>query len=314
MSPRALVADPTHPDTMRWDVVAEPDSGPHELVLEVRHASLNHGDLNDAVSGRIPPGDVLGSDIAGIVSRPARDGSGPEEGVRVVALARGGFAERVAVNVESVAVVPDGLDLASAAALPVAGLAALRTIRSGGSLLGRRVLVTGASGGVGSFAIQLAAASGAHVIASVGHPERARGLTALGAREVVIGLEGIDEPVDLVIDGVGGPTLVRAWHLLAPGGTLQSVGWASAQPATFQPYATVGPAKTLASYLTEGPAGEDLGTLARLALGGLLSVRIGWQGSWDRVTEAADALRGRRLDGKAILDVGPAADGAARID
>lgn len=199
--------------------------------------------------------------------------------------------------------VPESVDLALAAALPVAGLAALRTLRACGSLLGRRVLITGASGGVGTFAVQLAAAAGAYVIASVGSVERAAGLRETGADEVVVGLEGIDQPVDAVLDSVGGPQMVAAWNLLAEGGHLQSIGWTSGEPAVLPPYATVGPAKSLSSYLTLGDAGADLATLMRLVDRRLLDVQIGWRGSWERFAEATDALRGRRVRGKAILDV-----------
>ncbi|GIF64159.1 oxidoreductase [Asanoa ishikariensis] len=272
-------------------------------MIEVHHASLNHGDLNDARSGRIPPGGVLGSDIAGVVVRAATDGTGPREGVRVVALAQGAFAERVAVDAASVATVPASVDLSVAAALPVAGLAPLRTLRACGSLLGKRVLVTGASGGVGSFAIQLAAAAGAHVIASVGSVERGAGPREAGADEVVVGLKGIDTPVDVVLDNVGGPQLVQAWSLLAPGGSLQSIGWTSGEPAVFAPYATVGPQKALSSYLTTGDAGSDLQTLVHLVETRVLTVRIGWRGSWDRFAEATEAMRQRRVNGKAVLDV-----------
>jgi NADPH:quinone reductase-like Zn-dependent oxidoreductase len=302
MSNRALVADPDHPVTMRPAEVADPSPSDAQVVIEVHHASLNHGDLNDAVSGRLEPGDVLGSDIAGIVVQAAADGSGPALGSRVVALAVGGFAQRVAVDSDSVAVVPDDLDLVLAAGLPVAGLAALRTLRAGGSSLGKRVLVTGASGGVGTFAVQLAAASGAHVIAAVGSPERGDGLKELGANEVVVGLDDLD-PVDLVIESVGGPLMTQAWALLAPGGSLQSVGWTSGEPALLPPYATVGPVKSLSSYLTLGPAGKDLADLVGLAVAGRLTVRVGWRGDWGRIEEATKALRDRKVHGKAILDV-----------
>jgi len=67
------------------------------------------------------------------------------------------------------------------------------------------------------------------VIASVGSTERGRDLAELGADEVVVGLEGIDQPVDVVLDNVGGPQMVAAWNLLAPGGSLQSIGWTSGQ-------------------------------------------------------------------------------------
>ena len=175
--------------------------------------SLNRGDLNDARSGRVPAGEVLGSDVAGVVVRAARAG-GPPVGTRVVALASGAFAQRVAVDVAALAEVPDGVDLAAAAALPVAGVAAIQALRAGTletPVKGARVLVTGATGGVGRFAVQLAAFGGAHVIAVTGNPGRAAELRGLGADQVVTELSQIDEPVDLVLDNVGGPQLVAAW-------------------------------------------------------------------------------------------------------
>ncbi|WP_323187411.1 zinc-binding dehydrogenase [Streptomyces sp. NBC_00183] len=166
-----------------------------------------------------------------------------------------------------------------------------------------RVLVTGASGGVGRFAVQLAARAGAHVIASVGSAARGEGLAEAGANEVLIGLDGLQRPVDVVIDSVGGPQLVAAWNLLSPGGSVQSVGWTSGEPAVFPPYATVGPAKSLTSFVIEGGVGADLAVLTELAAEGFLTVEIGWQGSWDRFDEASKALRGRRVSGKAVLAV-----------
>jgi NADPH2:quinone reductase len=236
VSIRALIVDPSAPEALRLAAVAEPQAGPSQVVIDVRHVSLNYGDLNDARSGRVPAGAVLGSDAAGVVVQAAADG-GPGVGARVVALAPGAFAERAAVDAGAVAEVPPSVDLAEAATLPVAGLAALR----------RRVLITGASGGVGRFAVQLAARAGAHVIASVGSLARGEGLDEAGAEEVVVGLEGLDQPVDVVLDNVGGPRLVEAWHLLAPGGNLQSIGWTSGEPAVFDPYSTVGPAKSLST-------------------------------------------------------------------
>jgi hypothetical protein len=84
---------------------------------------------------------------------------------------------------------------------------------------------------------------------------------------------------------------------------VQSVGWTSGEPAVFPPYATVGPAKSLTSFVIEGDAGADLAELAGLAARGALAVEVGWQGSWERFAEAAEALRGRRVPGKAVLRV-----------
>jgi len=304
---RALIVDPSAPAALRLAEVSEPVAGPSQVLLEVHHASLNHGDLNDARSGRVAPGAVLGSDAAGVVAQAAADGSGPAAGTRVVALAPGAFAQRSAVAVGALAEVPPSVDLAEAAALPVAGVAALRALRAAGAVLGKRVLVTGASGGVGRFAVRLAAHAGAYVIASVGSVARGEGLAEAGADEVVVGLDGLDQPVEVVLDNVGGAQLVAAWELLAPGGSLQSIGWAAGEPAVFPPYSTVGPPKSLTSFLNQGEAGGELATLVRLVAAGRLAVEVGWRGSWERAAEAAEALRGRRVRGKAVLDVRSAA-------
>lgn len=301
MSVRALVVDPSAPAAVRLAGVPDPVPGPGQVLVDVSHASLNYGDLNDARSGRVPVGAVLGSDAAGVVVRAAADGTGPAVGTRVVALTSGAFAERAAVDVGALAEVPKGLDLAKAVALPVAGVAALRSLRAAELGSDKRVLVTGASGGVGRFAVQLAARAGAYVIASVGSTASGEGLADFGADEVLIGLDGLEQPVDVVIDSVGGPQLVAAWNLLAPGGSVQSVGWTSGEPAVFPPYATVGPAKSLTSFVIEGDAGPDLAVLTELAAEGALTVEIGWQGPWDHFAEAAEALRGRRVSGKAVL-------------
>jgi len=292
---------------MRLADVPEPAVRPNQVLIDVHWASLNHGDLNDARSGRLPPGAVIGSDAAGVVAASAADGGGPQPGNQVVALTQGAFAERTAVDVRALAEIPPGVDMVEAAALPVAGLAALRALNAAGPLLGKRVLVTGASGGVGRFAVQLAAHAGAQVIASVGSVARGEGLAEGGADRVLVGLEGLDEPVDVVLDSVGGPQMVAAWQLLAPGGNLQSIGWTSGESAVFPPYSTVGPAKSLSSFLNEGEADADLSTLLSLVSEGLLSIEIGWRGRWDLIADATEALRERRVSGKAVLDLRPAA-------
>ncbi|GII65226.1 oxidoreductase [Sphaerisporangium krabiense] len=282
--------------------VPDPRPRPDQAVIEMRHASVNHGDLRTEVR---PPGTVLGVDGSGVVVRAAADGSGPAVGTRVAAFVVGAWARRVAVPTGDLAEVPASVDLADAAAVPAAGLTALRTLRAGRLLPGKRVLITGASGGVGRMAVQLAALGGAHVIASVGSEARGAGLRELGADEVVTGLDGIGEPVDLVLENVGGPHLVTAWHLLAPGGDLQSIGWASGEPAVLPPYATfsLGPAKTLSSFGDITASATDLTTLLTLLAQGELRPEVSLRVSWHQVTEATQALSARRITGKAVLDV-----------
>ncbi|WP_199742365.1 zinc-binding dehydrogenase [Streptomyces triticirhizae] len=299
---RAIVVDPAAPGSLRLDTAPEPAPAAGQLLLDVRHFSLNRGEV--AAAGGRPAGAVHGYDAAGVVARAAADGTGPAVGARVVAFGPGAWAERMAVATTAVAEVPEGVGLAEAAALPMAGLTALRTVRSR-SVLGRRVLVTGASGGVGRYAVRLAALGGAEVIASVGSPARGEGLEALGADRVVVGLDGVDAPLDLVIDTVGGPQLVAAWDLLAPGGELRTVGAASGEPATFAPASlfSLGPPKVMSTFGDVSEPGPDLATLLRFVAAGRLSPEVGWRGSWEAVAEAAEALLARRIVGKAVLEV-----------
>lgn len=97
-----------------------------------------------------------------------------------------GWAERAAAPTARVGLLPDNVSFGAGASLGVAGLTALRALRVGGSLLGARVLVTGASGGVGRFAVQLASLGGAEVTTVAGSQERARGLEDLGADNIVV--------------------------------------------------------------------------------------------------------------------------------
>jgi NADPH:quinone reductase-like Zn-dependent oxidoreductase len=300
---RALVVDHSVPGHVRLGEAPEPAPGPSDVVIEVKAASLNYGELSYARSAE--EGTVLGWDTAGVVVQAASDGSGPAVGARVVGFAvSGGWAERRAIAGADVAVVPDSVDFGAAAALPVAGGTALRALRRLGFIAGERVLVTGASGGVGRFAVQIAALAGAHVIASVGSPARGEGLAGLGAAEVVVGLEGVEEPLFGVIDNVGGPQLVQAFGLLGEGGMIQSIGGTSGEPAVFPPYSTVGLRRTIESFdNTLGDLGKHLTYLLRWLADGKLDPQIGWRGDWSRVGEAVELLFARKLPGKAVLEI-----------
>ncbi|MET0132262.1 MAG: zinc-binding dehydrogenase [Kibdelosporangium sp.] len=295
---RALVTTPDTKFGLALREAPDPVPAPGQVVVEVKHASLNYGDVGYAPT--LPEGIVQGWDAAGVVVRAAADGTGPAVGARVVTRGdNGAWAEKRVVDTDDLAVVPDEVDLAVAATLPVAAVSALRALRDSGVLSGKRVLVTGAAGGVGRYAVQLAAMEGAHVVAS---SRRGEGLAEFGAKEVVSTLDDV-EPVDIVLDNVGGPTLVRAWELLKPGGVLQSIGWTSLAPATFPPYATVGPAKSLRAFQVGGGFGKDLEYLVGLVVAGKLTVDVGWQGSWREFDDAAAALVGRQVTGKAVIDI-----------
>ncbi|MFC3499725.1 zinc-binding dehydrogenase [Micromonospora krabiensis] len=300
---RAIVAAPDTGPRWRLADVAEPVPRADQVLVEVEHVSVNHGEVRHVAAW--PAGAVLGHDAVGRVLRAAASGTGPRVGDRVVALGPGAWAQRAAFDVDAVAVLPSGLDGAALAALPTVGLTALRALRSSGPLLASRVLVTGASGGVGRIAVQLARRGGARVIAVVGAPERADGLAELGADEVVVGVEAVAGPVDVVVETLGGGHLSAAWRLLSPGGVLHSIGWASGDPATFPVNSTFAPgaARSLRSAGDASAPGADLALLVDLVRTGALHVPVGWHGSWRRLDDAAGALLSRRVLGKVLLDV-----------
>lgn len=307
---KALVAAPAADGGVELLDVAEPDPISDQAIVDVRAVSLNRGEctaLRHAQDGWRP-----GWDLAGIVTRPAEDGTGPREGARVVGWVNGGaWAERAAVRTAHLAEIPDDLSLELASTLPVAGLTAVGVLSVTGSLLGRRVAVTGAAGGVGRFAVQLAHMAGAHVTAIVGRPERGEGLAELGADQVVVGLAPEGEPFDMILESAGGDSLAAAISRAAPEATIVSFGNSSGEPATFDPrvfYRKGSP--TMLGYLVtyelvHGRIGTSrLAALASLLAEGRIASRIDLEVPWERAAEAIDALMSRRISGKAVLTIG----------
>lgn len=302
---RALVHDPAAPHGLRLGDSPDPQPGPSQALVQVSAVSLNFGEVA-FLADHARPGDVSGWDAAGTVVTPAADNSGPPAGARVVTFGwSGAWAEQRAVDAGELAVLPDEVNFAEAAALPVAGVTALRAIRGLGAVLGRTVLISGASGGVGRFAVQLASRAGARVVASVGSPERGEGLVELGADQVVVGLDGVEGPVDFAIDNVGGQLLADILGLLAPRGHVMSVGMASLQPTTvdFERLRNVAGGARVEAFFVGPNFGPDLDYLVSLLRDGGLDPQIGWRGPWDRVDDAVEALRSRRVAGKAVLEV-----------
>lgn len=135
----ALVNTPDGSEPVEMCEVEEPSPAPDEALVEVRAFSLNRGELSLFESR--PEGWRPGQDVSGVVAGEAADGSGPGAGTRVVAVVDGaGWAERVAAPTARIASLPDDVGFTEAATLPIAGLTALRALRFGGSLLGRRGL------------------------------------------------------------------------------------------------------------------------------------------------------------------------------
>jgi NADPH:quinone reductase len=303
----AFVPAPDAPGRIVLANVPEPAAGADEALVIVEAYSVNRGELFLLEAPR--EGWRPGQDVAGHVERTAADGSGPAQGTRVVAhVPAGGWAPLVAAPTNALAMLPDTVAVTEAATLGVAGLTALRLLRMAGSVAGSRVLLTGASGGLGHFVVELAAAQGALVTAVSSSAQRGERLLALGAAQLVTDVEAAEGPFDLVLESVGGSSLEVAASRLAPRGTLLWFGQASRRPAsldffalvTAAPYATIMPF----SYWRSGASdADDLATLVRLVAGGRLHPEIGRQADWHETPAALVALRERRVRGNAVLTI-----------
>jgi NADPH:quinone reductase-like Zn-dependent oxidoreductase len=288
--------------------VAEPEPKPHEAVVEVAAFSPNRGET--FLLERPRDGWRPGKDIAGTVTREAADGTGPRLGQRVVGHPdQDGWAERVAVPTDRLVPLPDTIDLVVAAALPLAGLTALRLLRVAGSTASRRVLLTGASGGVGHYVVELAAAQGAWVTAVSATAERGERLLALGAADVVATVEDSVGPFDVGIDSVGGSSTPAVWHKLTQYGTLIWCGQASRTPPQLDFFdwegATSGTIRRFHYLESDVSVAADLETLVRLVSTDRLHPEIGSVESWENIDGVIEALTARRIRGNAVLTVKP---------
>lgn len=234
---RAILPTDPHTPTPRVGDLPDPVPGQGEILVAIEAAGINHADLHQ-LRGTYPPppgeSDVPGLECAGIVLE-GEMGSPWQPGSRIMALlGGGGHATRVAIPTGQVMPLPDNLSFVEGGAIPEAALTAWTNLVVEGKLqAGETVLVTGATGGMGSFVVQLARELGARVLAAGRSRERLEQLQGLGIDEVC--LEGANlagqireatngRGVDLVFELTGGAETASHLAALAPRGRLVVVG------------------------------------------------------------------------------------------
>ena len=223
------------PDTLRIVDIDPPEVRPDDVLVRIHAAALNPADWHilrgDPYVARLmgigltkPKIPVVGSDAAGEVEAVGADVRGLQPGDEVFGFVRGAFAEYACAAQDQVVPKPAGLTFEQAAALPIAATTALRGIRDVGAVKsGQRVLVNGASGGVGSFAVQVALSIGAEVtgVCSTANIELVR---SLGAAHVIDytaeDFTDGDVEYDVILDNVSSLSLTRLRGVLTKEGTL----------------------------------------------------------------------------------------------
>ncbi|CDX22238.1 Alcohol dehydrogenase zinc-binding domain protein [Mesorhizobium sp. ORS 3324] len=294
------------PEVLRLETEPTPEPEPEEILVRVHAASVNPVDYKIRNGGydaqdRLPL--TLGRDFSGVVERCGAKVDAFKPGDAVYALLtpdRGGYAEFVAVKARDCAAKPKSLDHVHAAAVPLAALTAWQGIFDNASLsAGQRILIHGAAGGVGHFAVQFAKANGATVYATCSGSD-IDFVRSLGA-EVAIDyknqrFEDKVRDVDVVYDLVAGDTQERSWSVLKEGGIIVSTLQQPSKEKAAERNARG------AHYMTK-PNGGQLAEIGQLIDAGAVRVEVGKVFPLRQAADAERALEEGHVRGKLVLKV-----------
>lgn len=295
-------------DVLSLTEVPEPHIGPDTVLVKVKAASVNpvdykirQGYLTGLIDGEFPI--TPGWDIAGIVVKEGLDTPEFAVGDEIFAYARkdtlegGSLAEYIAVPVRTAAHKPAGISFEQAAALPLAGLTALQTVRRSRVREGQIVLVHAAAGGVGSIAVQLARHAGARVVGTAS-PRNHDYIRSLGAEPISYGDDLVSQAkaiapdgFDVILDYVGGQAIDTAPALLAHGGTITSITDARART------------ELGGNYVWVRPDSAQLAELGQLVLDGIVRVEIAQTFPLEQAADAHRAVETGHVRGKVVVTI-----------
>ena len=297
------------PDVLVYEEVPRPRPAQGELLIRVEAASVNpvdwkirEGYLREMLPHSLPL--IMGWDVSGVVAATGpgvtRFKVGDEVFSRPDLLRDGTYAEYTVIREAEVAFKPASVDHLHAAAIPLAGITAWQSLIEAARLEpGQRVLIHGAAGGVGSYAVQLAKWRGAQVIATASSHNHDY-LRGLGADEAVdyrrAGFEEAIGTVDVVFDTIGGETQERSWQMLKRGGTLVSI----IAPPSADKAAAYGVRQ---AFVFIQPDAAVLAELAKLVDNGNLRIYLEEVLPLAEARRAQEMSQGGHVRGKIVLKV-----------
>ena len=332
----AVVREHGGPDRLVFEAnFPDPTPGEGDVIVAVKASSLNYHDVftRRGMPGiKVPMPAIMGLDVAGEIAEVGPGVTGWKKGDRVLVdpinrvegglmgeTVHGGLAELCKARAHQLIRIPDGVSFADAAALPVAYGTALRMMRTNGRVAaGEKVLILGASGGVGVCCVQLAKIAGAEVIACAGTDAKARRLAELGADKTINYIEkdfmkevfamygkptrrgaGSDQGVDVVVNYTGGDTWVKSMKVLKVGGRLLTCGaTAGYDPQEDIRFIWTFELKVLGS---NGWARSDIVTLLEMVQQGKLKVLVDKVYKLEEAREALRVIEDREVFGKIVV-------------
>ena len=299
-----------------WKEHPDPRPGPGDLLVAVRAAGINAADLMQR-RGLYPappgaPADIPGLEFAGEVVGVGPDTSRFSTGDRVMAISGGGGQGQLVVVPETIALpVPDAVGWDRAGAFPEAFSTAYDALFSqAGLAAGDRVLISGAAGGVGTAAVQLAHAAGARVVATVRNPDRRDEVARLGADQVIDpGSVGEHGPYDVSLELVGGPNVATTVPLMAVGGRTVVIGVGAGAKIELNLLALMASRSTIGGSMLRARTVEEKSAVARLVeahavpllADGVVDVPVAERFPLARAEEAYERFAGGGKFGKIVL-------------